>query len=120
MPDPRISGGKTLGQGRRRRNRVAQELRNAAMAMLNSKSAFGIYVRHLKSRMPSGKKAITAAANKLARILYAMIRDGQLYDEDKAFPMTEARRQREIMFIKRKAQQHGLKVETAPSPATEA
>ncbi len=117
VPNPRVSGGKTLGQGNRRCNHVAQELRNAVMAMTRSSCAFGIYLRHLMSRMPSGKKAIKAAANKLARILYAMIRDGQPYDEDRAFPVTEARRQREIAFIQRKAAKHGLKVEPIAAPA---
>ena len=60
--------------------RAAQILRMAAYTLVNSKSALGGYLRRLRARM-GAKKAITATAHKLARIVYRMLKYGKSYTD---------------------------------------
>ena len=74
-PDNRISGGKILSSKTRNvRCRLANALRIAATTLYRSHSALGDYFRRLRARLGS-PPTITAAAHKLARILFAMLRD---------------------------------------------
>lgn len=52
----------------------------AAAALRSSKSALGAYFRRLCSRMDK-PKAATAAAHKLARLIYTMLTKGQEYTD---------------------------------------
>ena len=79
-PDNRISGGKILSSRTRNvRCRLANALRMAATTLYRSHSALGDYFRRLRARLGS-PAAITAAAHKLARILFAMLRDRRSFD----------------------------------------
>jgi transposase len=79
-PDNRISGGKILSSKTRNvRCRLANALRMAATTLYRSHSALGDYFRRLRARLGS-PAAITAAAHKLARILFAMLRDRRSFD----------------------------------------
>ena len=79
-PDNRISGGKILSSKTRNvRCRLANALRMAATTLYRSHSALGDYFRRLRARLGS-PAAITAAAHKLARILFAMLRDHRSFD----------------------------------------
>lgn len=79
-PDNRISGGKILSSKTRNvRCRLANALRMAATTLYRSRSALGDYFRRLRARLGS-PAAITAAAHKLARILFAMLRDRRSFD----------------------------------------
>ena len=60
-------------------NRAAQALRLAAAALRSSQSALGAYFRRLCSRMDK-PKAVTAAAHKLVRLIYAMLTTGRLHE----------------------------------------
>ena len=80
-PGIKISGGKVLsGKTKRCANRAAQALRLAAAALRTSQSALGAYFRRLCSRMDK-PKAVTAAAHKLARLIYAMLTKDQEYTD---------------------------------------
>jgi len=68
------------GKTKRCANRAAQALRLAAAALRSSQSALGAYYRRMCARMDK-PKAVTAAAHKLARLIYAMLRDGQEYTD---------------------------------------
>ena len=61
-------------QGKTKRvvNRATQALRLAAAALRSSKSALGAYFRRMCARMDK-PKAVTAAAHKLARLIYTML-----------------------------------------------
>jgi hypothetical protein len=59
-------------------NRAAQALKLAAAALRTSQSALGAYFRRLCARVDK-PKAITAAAHKLARLIYAMLTKGEEY-----------------------------------------
>lgn len=80
-PNPKISGGKNIGQQKRKvKNRAAQAFRMAAAALQNSKCALGAFFRRIKGR--SGfKKAVAATARKLAVIFYNMLKNGTEYKQ---------------------------------------
>jgi transposase len=79
-PDPKISGGRILSaRTRPTKNRAALALRMAAQALHRSQTLLGEHFRRLKARL-GAPKAITAAAHKLARIIYHMITTQQDYD----------------------------------------
>jgi transposase len=78
-PDNRISGGKVLSSHTRRVvNRVSDALRMAAVALERSQSALGAFYRRMKGRMGAAE-AITATAHRLARLIYRLIKHGELY-----------------------------------------
>jgi len=80
-PGTKITGGKLMsGKTKRCANRAAQALRLAAAALRSSQSALGAYFRRLCSRMDK-PKAVTAAAHKLARLIYAMLTKGEEYTD---------------------------------------
>ena len=98
-PDVRISGGKVLQTKTRRVvNKVTEALRMSAYALENSKSELGQYARRMKGRL--GKvEGITAAAHKIARLIYAMISSGQSYDEKKAFKPNSYSRDKKMKLL---------------------
>ena len=108
-PENRISGGKILAaKTRQSANRVATALRLCAQALSHSKSRLGELCRRFKGRLGKAE-GITAAAHKLARILFSMLTTRQAYDEAKAFalsPANEARRKRQFIA---QAERFGLK-----------
>ncbi|HYP04942.1 MAG TPA: transposase [Bryobacteraceae bacterium] len=88
-PDNDISGGKVLWKGTRKvRNRLALALRMAAQSLQGSQSALGEFYRRMRARL-GAPKAITAAAHKLARIIYHMLTTRESYD-DGIFSLLEA------------------------------
>ena len=102
-PSNKISGGKVIGRDRRRVvNRAGQALRQAASSLLRSQSYLGAHYRRLRSRL-GAPKAIKATANKLARILYRMLKFGQQYvDKGQEF-YTQRFRQQQIQILTKKA-----------------
>jgi transposase len=80
-PGNKISGGKHLSsKTKASANRAAAALRMAASTLYHSQTALGAYLRRLKSRL-GAPKAITAAAHKLAKIIYHMLRYGTRFKE---------------------------------------
>jgi hypothetical protein len=80
-PGNKVSGGKILSSKTKPSdNRAAQALRMAASSLYRSATAIGAFFRRLRARL-GAPKAITAAAHKLARILYRMLAEGSNYRE---------------------------------------
>lgn len=80
-PNTRISGGKRLSsRTRRTKNRAGQALRLAANALQRTKTELGGTYRRLKARL-GAPKAITAVANKIGRMVYAMLKNGTAFVE---------------------------------------
>ena len=80
-PDNDISGGRVLWTGTRKiKNRVAVTLRMAAQSLQKSESALGAFYRRMRTRL-GAPKAVTAAAHKLARIIYHMLKAREPYNE---------------------------------------
>jgi transposase len=78
-PDNRISGGKVLSSHTRQVvNPLADALRIAATTLQNSKTALGAFYRRMRARLGAAS-AITATAHKLARIIYRLLKHGELY-----------------------------------------
>ena len=79
-PDPRISGGQVLSSRTRpTKNRAALALRMGVQGLHRSQSYLGDYFRRMRARMGT-PKAMTAAAHKLARIVYYMVTTQREYD----------------------------------------
>lgn len=80
-PGNKVSGGKRLGgKSKRTSSNAACALRMAASTLHSSKSALGAFFRRLKSRL-GAPKATTAAAHKIATILFNMIKNRVEYSE---------------------------------------
>ena len=82
-PDNDISGGKVLWVGTRKVNcRAATALRMAAQSLHHSKTALGDFYRRMRAKL-GAPKAITAAAHKLARIIFHLITTRQEFDDSR-------------------------------------
>ena len=119
-PGTKISGGKLLsGATKRTANRVAQALKMAAISLRASQSALGAYFRRMCARLDKGK-AVTAAAHKLARLIYAMLTKGAAYVDKGQQYYEERYRQRVLFHLKNKAAALGLELVPAPAPFQQA
>ena len=95
-PANRITGGRIISsRTKRNANRAAAALRLAAGALHHSDSALGAFYRRKRAQLGS-PKAITAAAHKLARIIYSMLRHGQNYVDQGAEYYENQYRQRAL------------------------
>jgi transposase len=80
-PHNDISGGKILSvKTRRVNNRAALALRLAANALLRSQSPLGDFFRRMRAKL-GAPPAITAAAHKLARIVFHMLATREAYNQ---------------------------------------
>ena len=118
-PGTKITGGKVMsGKTKRCANRAAQALRLAAAALRTSQSALGAYFRRMCARMDK-PKAVTAAAHKLARLIYSMLTKGEEYTDQGQAYYEERYRQRVLHNLNRRAQQLGMTL-VATAPAAQA
>jgi hypothetical protein len=79
-PDNRITGGRPIGVATRAvANRLSTALRMAAQSLHRVASPLGDWFRRMKAKL-GATAAATAAAHKLARVLYAMIRYRKPFD----------------------------------------
>jgi transposase len=80
-PDNDISGGKVLWVGTRKvKSRAATSLRMAAQSLHHSRSGLGDFYRRMRAKL-GAPKAITAAAHKLARIIFHLVTTRQEFDD---------------------------------------
>lgn len=83
-PNNKISGGKLLSSKLpKRKNPVGQILRSSANTLYASKTPLGFYFRRIQSKN-GHQAAIVATANKLARIIYVMVKTKSEFDESHA------------------------------------
>ena len=106
------SGGKT----KRVANHAAQALRLAAAALRSSQSALGAYFRRMCARMDK-PKAVTAAAHKLARLIYTMLTKGEEYTDQGQDYYEERYRQRVLRQLNQRAEKLGMKLVVNERPA---
>ncbi len=114
-PDNDISGGRVLWSGTRKaKNRIAVTLRMAAQSLQQNRSALGEFYRRMRTKL-GAPKAITAAAHKLARIVYHLLTTREPYD-DSVFAQAEERyRQRTTNRLKAQAHAFGFQLVQAKS-----
>ena len=116
-PGTKITGGKLLsGKTRRSANRAAQALRLAAAALRTSQSALGAYFRRLCARMDK-PKAVTAAAHKLARLIYTMLTKGEEYTDQGQDYYQERYRERVLRQLSKRAEKLGMRLVATEQPA---
>jgi transposase len=110
------TGGKVIRtRTRKTQSRAAAALRMAASALSHSHSALGGYYRRMRAKL-GAPEAVTATAHKLARIIYAMLKNQTEYQDPGEGYYEEQARQRAVKNLKRKAKQLGFQIieETAP------
>ena len=109
-PGNRVSGGKVLSSRTRSVNhRLAHALRMAAQSLFRSQSWLGQYFRRMRAKL-GAHKSITAAAHKLARILFHILTTGQAYDET-VFAQQEAQNhQRMQQKLRKQARLFGFQL----------
>jgi len=109
-PDNRISGGKILSvKTRIVKNRVAAALRMASQSLHRSRSYLGDYYRRMRAKMGT-PKAITAAAHKLARIIFHMLSTRQSFDETVFSKHEEQHLQRKEISLRNHARKLGFDI----------
>ena len=115
-PGTKITGGKVLsGKTKRCANRAAQALRMAAAALRTSHSALGAYFRRMCSRMDK-PKAVTAAAHKLARLIYAMLTKSEEYTDKGQDYYEERYRERVLRQLSKRAEKLGMTLVATAQP----
>lgn len=107
-PPTRISGGKPLpGTGPKVHNIAGQALRQAASNARRSNSFIGASHRARLARMDTAQ-AIKATAHQLARLIYALLTQGQAYVEQGMETFEARREQRQLSALHRKAAKLGF------------
>jgi len=115
-PNFKKTGGKVKSSRvRRGKNRAALALRLAAFSLIRSKSYLGAYLRRQRSRLGT-PKAITAAAHKLARIVYYMMRFGVAYMKQTEDAYAEQVRGRMEKQLRRRAKELGYELKPIVPP----
>lgn len=114
-PDNRISGGKVLkSKTRKVPSRLAKALRLGVYGLHRSQSEMGHYYRRMKGRLGKAE-GTTAAAHKLARLIYALIEKQEPWSEAKAFEPSPRAAARRLQRLHKQA--HALGYELTPAPA---
>lgn len=90
-------------------NRATQALKLAAAAIRSSQSALGAYFRRMCARMDK-PKAVTAAAHKLARLIYMMLTKGEEYTDQGQDYYEERYRQRVLRQLAQRAENLDMKL----------
>jgi transposase len=117
-PDNRISGGKVLSSRTRRVvNRASDALRLAAQSLERSQSALGGFARRMKARLGAAE-GITAAAHKLARIIYRLIKHGENYVRQGLEDYEKKFKERKLHALQKTAKAMGFElIEKQPLPS---
>lgn len=109
-PGSNTSGGKNRsGKNRRTTNQLATALRVAAQSLERSKSALGVFFRRTKARLGS-PKAITAAAHKLARMIYFTLKHQRPYVDPGADYYDQRNKERILRQMEKRAKQLGYQL----------
>jgi transposase len=117
-PGNKVSGGKRLsGKSKRSSNYAASYLRMAASTLHRSQTALGAFFRRLKSRL-GAPKATTAAAHKLAVIIFNMLKNGVEYIESGQHYYEEQYRERSVKNLIKRAKTLGFSLIEVPVNST--
>ena len=92
---------------RRTASRATNALRQAAQSLYRSDSYLGAYHRRMRARLGPAK-AITATANKMAKIIYTMLKEQKPYVELGATYYERKFRERQIKYLVKKASALGF------------
>lgn len=114
-PSKDISGGKTVGPGRRKvKNRAAAAFRMAATTLLNSDTYLGARYRNLRRRLPSLSAAVKAMARYLAVLVYRLLTKGEAWVDQGASQFEQKRAARELASLTTRALAQGFQLVPLP------
>ena len=109
-PGSNTTGGKNKsGKNRSTTNRLTTALRISGQTLERSKSAMGSFYRRLKARI-GPEKAITAAAHKLARMIYFTLKEQRPYLDPGPDYFTKKNQDRIIKQMQKRAKQLGYQL----------
>jgi transposase len=109
-PGKNTTGGKNRsGKNRSTTNRLTTALRIAAQTLNRSKSALGAFYRRKRAQLGE-EKAITAAAHKLARMIYFTLKFQRPYVDPGPDHYTEQHRNRLLKSMEKRARQFGYQL----------
>lgn len=109
-PGNRISGGKSQSSRTRKSSNKAREiLRQAVNGLHHSTSALGAYLRRMKTKL-GGPAGITAAAHKLAKIVYQVLSGAWKFEDQGATWYEQQFRERMLVSLTRKARDLGYQL----------
>jgi transposase len=112
------TGGRVKSSGTRPGvNRAAVAFRLAANSLHASQGAIGAFLRRKKAHL-GAPKAITAAAHKLARIVYLALKHGLTYVRQTQAEYEARVREQQVKSLHKKARALGLAVIETPAPQT--
>jgi len=86
----------------------------SAATLHRSQTGLGAYFRKIKSRAGTSK-AITATAHKLARYIYAMLKNGQEYTSQSIEEYETKFKEKTLRYLHKKAQLLGFELQPIPS-----
>jgi transposase len=113
-PGNKVSGGKQLSsKSKRTSNYASSTFRIAASTLHHNHSALGAFFRRLKSRL-GAPKATTAAAHKLAVIVYTMLKNRTQYKETGQEYYENQYRERLINSLNKQAKRLGFTLTECP------
>jgi transposase len=116
-PGNKVSGGRRQSsRTKRSANKAAAILRQAVNGLHHSPSALGAYLRRMKARL-GGPAGITAAAHKLARLVYNVLKHGWNYVDRGQQWYEQQFRNRLLKSLQRKALELGYQL-TPTTPKT--
>jgi transposase len=119
-PQHKITGGKILSRRvRRGASRAKRTLRLAARSLHHSKSALGAFFRRIRARYGT-PAAITAAAHKLARLVYSLLKHGTAYVAQEMEDYEAKYRERKLQGVVRQARALGFELVAMASAASPA
>ena len=96
-PNTKITGGKIISSKMmKKKNRAGQTLKMSAFSLSKNKTPLGDYYRRMRAKL-GGKGAVLATAHKLARIIFAMLKNKKEYSPE---TLNEAQAQFNIKRIK--------------------
>jgi transposase len=109
-PDPRVSGGQTIGgKVPRGSPRAARAFRLAAHSLHSSLSPLGDLFRRFRAKLGAAA-AITAVAHKLARIVYHLLTTRTPYDESKVVAASAHYHLRQAASLRKRARALGYQI----------
>lgn len=115
-PNNKITGGKVVQRGvQPTQNRASTALRIAAASLKHSNSALGAYYRRIRARS-GAPAAVTATAHKLARIIYAMLKERKPYHDSGADYYEKQYRERVLRNLNRQAARLGFCLQPSTQP----
>lgn len=108
----RITGGKIIGRRTKKgKKKIAATLRMAVTGLYReaNNTALGCFFRRKRTQLGS-PKAITAAANKLARMYYITMSTGKPFQEMGAQAYMELQKEKQLKKVKKQVAQWGYKL----------